>query len=106
MNFPKLYDELVTAIQHDTGVSDTLLHVHAGMAVLLIARIVTGRSLSTPTPFLITCAALVANEVMDRLHYGVWPVGDTVWDAVNTLFWPLLIMIALRIRRPATKAKD
>lgn len=99
MNIVELYESLMATIAEDTGASDSLLHVHAGMAVLLIARIVSGRSLATPIPFLVVCAVAVANEVLDRINHGSWRWWDTVLDLVNTLFWPFVLMVGLRFRR-------
>ena len=99
MDLIALYDALVAWIGDGTGASDSLLHVHAGLAVLFLARIVTRRSLATPVPFLAVVAAELANEVMDRLSYGSWRWHDTSLDLVNTLFWPFVLMIGLRWRR-------
>ena len=99
MNFPALYEQLTHWIGDGTGASDALLHVHAGMAVLFLARVVTGRSLATWVPFSAVCAAEFANEVLDRLYYGAWRFPDTLYDVINTLFWPFVLMIGLRMRR-------
>jgi hypothetical protein len=42
MDIPALYAQLIQAIGDGTGMADSLLHVHAGMAVLLLTRVVTG----------------------------------------------------------------
>ncbi|UZK67706.1 hypothetical protein [Sphingomonas sp. M1-B02] len=47
------------------GASDAMLHIHAGMAVLLLARVISGRSLATPVPLAIVYLAEAANEIMD-----------------------------------------
>lgn len=99
MYFASLYERLILWIGDGTGASDTLLHVHAGLAILFLARIVTRRSLATPVPFLIVCAAELGNELMDYLSYGSWRWHDTSFDVVNTLFWPLMLMIGIRLRR-------
>jgi lipoprotein signal peptidase len=99
MDIPALYTRMILAIGDGTGASDSLLHVHAGLVILFLARIFTRRSLATPVPFILVCVAAVANEVMDRLSYGSWRVGDSLLDLVNTLFWPLALMIGLRLRR-------
>ena len=99
MDFPTLYGRIIVSIGDGTGASDSLLHVHAGLAILFLARIVTRRSLATPVPFLIVCAAELGNELMDYLSYGSWRWHDTLFDLVNTLFWPLMLMIGIRLRR-------
>lgn len=99
MDIPALYADIIRSIGDGTGASDSLLHVHAGLAVLFLARIVTRRSLATPVPLLAVFVAAVGKEVMDRLAFGSWRWDDTLLDLVNTLFWPLVLMIGLRLRR-------
>jgi hypothetical protein len=96
---PQAYEGVIQRIADWTGASDSLLHVHAGMAVLLAARLLTGRSLATPIPFAAVCVFEFVNEVMDRMSYGSWHWPDTGMDALNTLFWPFVLMIGLRVRR-------
>ena len=80
-----------------TGLPDAMLHIHAGMAILLIARLATGRSLGTLIPLGAVALAEGANETLDYVNYGMrW--GDTLLDIVNTLFWPAVICLAVRLR--------
>lgn len=99
LDVPDQYHRVITAIGDGTGMADSLLHVHAGMSVLLLARLATRRSLATPLPFLIVCVAEAANEILDRLHFGSWRVDDTLADLVNTVFWPAVLMVGLRLRK-------
>ena len=78
--------------------SDSLAHVHGGMAVLLLARLITRRSLSTPLPLLCVVAAQLLNECIDRYTHGSWRWADSIGDTVNTLFWPTVLFIGLRLR--------
>lgn len=98
MNVAALYHAAINWVGDGTGAADSLLHVHAGLAVLFLARVLTRQSLATPVPFLIVCMAELFNEVMDRVHFGYWP-PDTINDVVQTLFWPLVLMLGLRWRR-------
>ncbi len=99
MHLADIYHRLIVWIGDGTGASDSLLHVHAGMFVLLVARVVTRRSLATPIPFAVVCVAEFANEIFDRVHNGTWLWQDTALDVLNTLFWPFVLMVGLRIRR-------
>lgn len=99
MNLPALYASLIQQIGDGTGMADTVLHIHAGMAVLFLARVVTRRSLATPVPLLVVVAAEAANEIMDRLQYGSWRPADTLGDIANTLFWPTVLFVGLRWRK-------
>lgn len=95
----EFYKLVVQTIGDRTGASDSLLHVHAGMAVMFLARLVTRRSLATWTPFLVVLAAALAKEAVDRLAHGAWRMPDTMFDIINTIFWPFVLMVGLRWRR-------
>lgn len=99
MNIPEQYEGVIRWIGDGTGAPDALLHVHAGMVVLILARLITRRSLATPIPFAVVCVAELANEVMDRLTNGSWRWPDTSLDIINTLFWPFVLMVGLHARR-------
>ena len=98
MDIAAFYADLIRQIGDGTGMADSLLHVHAGMAVLILTRIVTGRALSTPVPILAVAVAEAANELLDRIYWGSWRWPDTSLDIVNTLFWPTVIFLGLRLR--------
>lgn len=93
-----LYMSFINWIGEGTGLPDTVLHIHAGLAVLMIARVVTGRSLGTWVPLTVVVLAEFANEVMDRIIYASWRWPDTLSDVVHTLFWPVAICLAVRLR--------
>ncbi len=98
MDVAGLWAQFIAWIGDGTGLPDTILHVHAGMAVLLVARLVTGRSLGTLIPLSVVVAAEAGNEILDRMHYGSWRWSDTLGDIGNTLFWPAVICLAVRLR--------
>ncbi len=79
--------------------SDSIAHVHGGMAVLLLARLVTRRSLATPIPLACVAVLQVINECADRYNHGSWRWPDTIGDTLNTLFWPTVLFLGLRWRR-------
>lgn len=98
MNIVDLYARLILWIGDGSGATDTVLHIHAGMAVLFLVRIISGRSLATPYPLAAVYLAEFANEVMDYfVHGAVMP--DTYSDIINTVFWPTMLFIGLRLRR-------
>ncbi|HEY0622344.1 hypothetical protein [Sphingomonas sp.] len=86
------------AIADDTGLANTILHIHAGMLILMAARIATRRSLGTFVPFTAVFVLELANEIIDRVNHGSWRWDDTASDVVNTLFWPFLLSLAIRLR--------
>lgn len=97
MNFPEYYHSIILWIGDGTGLPDSILHIHAGLAVLLLVRIGSGRSLGTFIPFAFVVLAETANEVLDYMNYG-WRPADTYLDIVNTLFWPFVLSLAVRLR--------
>ncbi|MCU6452862.1 hypothetical protein LPN01_02095 [Sphingomonas sp. A2-49] len=95
---PGTYHKFIDWIGDGTGLPDTILHIHAGMAVLMLGRVLTRRSLGSFVPWSLVVLAEAFNEVMDRLHFGSWRWPDTTADIVNTLFWPTVICIGIRLR--------
>ena len=74
-----------------------MLHIHAGLALMMLARLVTRRSLGSFTPIGVVVAAEAFNEIMDYLAYGArW--SETAADIANTLFWPAVIFLGVRLR--------
>ena len=95
---PAYYHKFIDWIGDGTGLPDTILHIHAGMAVLMFARIVTRRSLGSFIPWSLVVIAEAFNEIMDRLNFGSWRWDDTLLDIANTLFWPTVICLGIRMR--------
>jgi len=91
------YHRLILWIGDGTGLPDSILHIHAGLAVLMVARLVSGRSLGSFVPLAFVVAAEAGNEWLDYMVYG-WRTADTLADVANTLFWPLAISLGVRMR--------
>ena len=96
-NLPAIYHSWIDWIGDGTGLPDTILHIHAGLTILLIVRLITRRSLGSFLPFWVVVVAEFGNELMDYLNYG-WREADTLSDIANTLFWPMVISLAVRLR--------
>ncbi|MDE2440927.1 MAG: hypothetical protein KGP14_07860 [Betaproteobacteria bacterium] len=105
-DLPAIYHRFIDWIGDGTGLPDTILHIHAGMTVLLLARLVSGRSLGSFVPLSFVALAEAGNEIMDRLHFGSWRWPDTTSDVINTLFWPTVICLAVRLRPLVLKAAE
>lgn len=104
MSFPEWYHSVTVWIARVSGLSDPILHIHAGLAVLLVARVISGRNLGSFIPFLFVVLAEAGNEVLDYMTNG-WRAADTASDIVNTLFWPFVISLAVRLR-PAARQSE
>ncbi len=92
------YHRMIDWIGDGTGLPDTILHIHAGMLLLMIARLITRRSFGTFIPWGVVAAGEAFNEIMDRLNFGSWRWEDTSMDVINTLFWPTMICLGVRLR--------
>ncbi|HEV2079723.1 MAG TPA: hypothetical protein VGR19_07495 [Allosphingosinicella sp.] len=92
------YQQIADNLGGELGASDTLIHVHAGMLILLVARVITGRSLGTIIPFSVVLLASLANEIFDYLYQGQILMPDALYDVINTVFWPFVLMVGIRVR--------
>lgn len=97
MDIPGLYLSWINWIGDGTGLPDSILHIHAGMIVLLVARVLSGRSLGSFIPFAFVVVAEFGNEFLDYLNFG-WRTADTLTDLANTFFWPFVISLCVRLR--------
>jgi hypothetical protein len=97
--FLEVYRGITPYIAAETGASDSLLHVHAGMALLFFVRVETRRSLATWVPVSVVFLAAVLKELIDMWANGYWQTPDSWLDILNTVFWPMALMVGLRWRR-------
>lgn len=102
MDIPGIYHDWIIWIGDGTGLPDSILHIHAGLTILLLVRLVSGRSLGTFIAFAVVVLAEFGNELLDYLNYGL-RVEDTLSDIANTLFWPFVISLAVRLRPMARR---
>lgn len=100
MGFVANFEALKNLVAPSGELGRTLLHIHAGMAIYLLLRLLSRGRLG-PLWALGGLALLEAfNEVMDLT--ATWPVlqrwqiRDTEQDVFNTMLWPcVLCAIAL-----------
>jgi hypothetical protein len=93
------YHSMIEWILTTTGMSDTMVHVHVGMAIYLLSQLVLRTRRASLTALTVVFALEAANETMDRLYLGSWNWPDTLSDFAATMFWPLMIVIIGRFRR-------
>jgi lipoprotein signal peptidase len=101
MNLISVYAEAVRWFSELTGWTDAMLHLNAGLAIMVVAAVALARAPGDGWPLLAVIAAALGNEAMDYLHYGVF-MADTVSDIGQTIFWPAIILIMTRIIRHLT----
>lgn len=92
---PQDYHRLILWVSEKTGLADNLLHIHSGLIIFLLARLVTRRPYRSFVPILCVALAEAGNEILDYMAYR-WRPTDTYWDIANTLFWPLMISFVER----------
>jgi hypothetical protein len=97
IDIPREYHRFILWISDKTGLADNLLHIHSGLAIFVLARLITRRPYSSFIPFLCVVLAEASNEILDYLAYG-WRPTDTYFDIANTLFWPLMISLTERMK--------
>jgi hypothetical protein len=98
-----LYATIKSALADDTGFANIVLHIHGGLLIFLLARLISGRQLGTFVPFAWVLVLELLNEGIDRVNHGAWRWDDTVSDIVNTLFWPFVLSLAIRLRPTGTR---
>jgi len=99
VSFAQSYHGLKEAVVATFGQSHDLLHIHAGLAIYIIAQLIWGtRRGSLPAVGIVALFALF-NEVLDQAFWGSWRIGDTRSDVVLTLFWPAVLMTVGKLRR-------
>lgn len=77
------------------GLDHATLHVHIGMAIWVAGVAIAG-DIGAAWPLVLTVAAELLNEGLDRLRTGSWRVADTLQDIVNSAFWPIVLFTLAR----------
>ena len=90
------YERFASWFEATSG-SDRAAHLHAGLAIWLIAALILRAPLRSFRPLIVVMAAEAANECIDRVAHGSWRWPDTTGDIISTLFWPIVIMLLLRL---------
>jgi hypothetical protein len=93
------YHEATDGVLAFAGTSDKAVHVHAGLAIYMLAQLALRTRRGSIDALLAVVLAEAANEALDRLFFGSWRWSDTLGDAVATLFWPAMLTVMSRYRR-------
>ena len=83
-----------------SGLDMDALHVHAGILFQIGAALLLRKRLSSPWPWLLLLAVLIANETYDY-NYEVWPQramqrAEAWKDIWNTLLLPTVVLLLAR----------
>lgn len=98
-----MLDALKSEISDLLHLSRDALHVHLGLAVMLLAMILFRKSPASVVPWLCVLALELVNELLDVHWYrgGLQfsPAG-ALKDIVNTMLWPTIILLLARYAWP------
>lgn len=104
------YALLKAAIASDTGLTGTMLHIHGGMLIFLLARVLSGKPLGSFFPFTIVLILEIVNEVIDYMNHDMshsdWHWAGAQLDFVSTLFWPFVLSFGVLLRPLPTKFRS
>lgn len=106
-----------TALSDLLHLSKDALHIHIGIAIYVLAALVTRRSLASWLPWLVLLAFELANESIDLLtdfRHGGIGIGSllaSAKDIANTMVWPTLLLLAVRagwrrLAKPAAERRE
>ncbi len=100
------YADFTQAIVDVTGMTRPMLHMHAGMAIYLLAQVLLGTRRGSILALAAVLEIELLNELMNRLHYGTWRWDDTRQDIMLTLLWPTACYAVSSYRRWRWRARQ
>lgn len=99
MSIIDLYAQFIQFIEDTSGMTRSMLHIHAGMAIYLGTQFLLRDRRSSIYALVVVVQAELFNEVMNWLHRGSWNWSDTVTDILLTVFWPTVCYAVGTYRR-------
>lgn len=96
------FQELKIYIINFTELSRDALHIYAGLTLFFIVAFFHHRQLKSRWAIWTVLIAAIATELFDArddlINHGLWRIGASLHDIINTIFWPLLIWLMARFR--------
>ncbi|MEJ2900126.1 hypothetical protein [Acinetobacter sp. NS-4] len=96
------FQELKIYVVNFTELSRDALYIYAGLVLFFIVAFFHHRQLKSKWAILTVLIVAIAAELLDArddlINYGLWRIGSSVHDIINTIFWPLLIWLMARFR--------
>lgn len=93
------YSDLKQGLAGFYGLTEDLLHVHAGLLIFFATALVFRRRMRSRVPIALVYFFALANELLDLLTPGA---SNKPWepfaDVLNTVFWPTLLFLLARRR--------
>lgn len=93
------YSETKSALGDYLGVSEALLHLHAGLLIFFLSSLLFRRRMRSVLPIGLVYTFAIGNELIDVLtpDYVANAFGALV-DILNTVVWPTLLFLLARRR--------
>ncbi|MGE4315370.1 hypothetical protein [Acinetobacter sp.] len=96
------FQELKIYIVNFTELSRDALHMYAGLMLFFIVAFFHHRQLKSKWAIWTVLIVAIAAELFDArdnlINHGLWRIGASLHDIINTIFWPLLIWLMARFR--------
>lgn len=93
------YSAMKQELGQSLGLSDDLLHLHVGLAILaifVITALLLQRRMRSPWPLAAVAAFALANEIVDNAEPVAWSATRSALDVLNTMFWPTVQFLLAR----------
>jgi hypothetical protein len=93
------YSAFKVSLGDDYGLTEDLLHVHAGLLIFFATALVLRRRMRSRIPISLVYFLAIGNEVVDVFTPGhSAPSWQSAVDILNTVFWPTLLYLLARRR--------
>lgn len=79
-----------------TGSTESLLHVHAGLLIFVVAALLLRKRMRSPLPIALVVIFALANEAVDGLRGRPATGLEPLIDIVNTIWWPAVLFVLAR----------
>lgn len=93
------YTSLMDQAAQWFGVPHSTMHVHAGLAVYVVAQVVVRTRRASMAALNTVIALAVLHEVLDFFGSPNWDWADTLQDIALTSMWPVAITVVGQYRR-------
>lgn len=93
------YSIFKVSLSDSYGLSEDLLHVHAGLLIFFSSAVLSRKRIRSLAPMLITYAVAIVNEIVDAFTPGTAATMlEPLIDILNTVFWPTMLFLLARRR--------
>ena len=93
-----------------TGLERDALHIHAALALYIVAMAVFRQTRHSRVPWLVVFGLLAANEAYDlRINWvegPEWAIAASVKDLWNTMLWPTVLLFVGRYTHWFQRRRD